>query len=383
MSAGPGLPPLDDLEIHAGMPLGMRRTPGPELPAEPDPDPRAALDRLLLDALSAGPCHVAFSGGRDSSVILAAATAVARREGLPDPVPLTERFPHHPMTHETEWQELVVRHLGLQDWVTVEVGDELDALGDLATRLLRRYGPYLPAPAHNMAFVAGKAGSGTLLTGTGGDEIFTSWLYHRPPVRHVLTARPRRRVPLRLVFHGLPARVRHQVDLRRDTTARLPWLRPGAQRDAERRLHAGWPYLRTLDEGLRYMFATRGFELTRAALTTFAADAGVRLVEPFWEPASALSVARASPRRGYRTRDEALEALFADLLPPQVLRRSTKAIFTQAAVGPRTRAFAETWDGRGVDHDLVDAETLRAEWLKPVPDARSRCALQHAWLARH
>ena len=39
---------------------------------------RAALERAVLPAVRSGRCHVLFSGGRDSSLVLAVATAVAR-----------------------------------------------------------------------------------------------------------------------------------------------------------------------------------------------------------------------------------------------------------------------------------------------------------------
>ena len=55
--------------------------------------PRAAFEAAILPGLRRSPCLVSFSGGRDSSAVLATATAVARREGLPLPVPITHRFP--------------------------------------------------------------------------------------------------------------------------------------------------------------------------------------------------------------------------------------------------------------------------------------------------
>ena len=55
--------------------------------------PRAALEAVVLRALLRPPCLVSFSGGRDSSLVLAIASDVARRHGLPLPVPATNRFP--------------------------------------------------------------------------------------------------------------------------------------------------------------------------------------------------------------------------------------------------------------------------------------------------
>src|SRR4051812_39991790 len=75
--------------------------------------PRRALEEVVRPLLARTPCMVAFSGGRDSSLVLAVATDVARRDGLPEPVPLTRVFPSDAETHETDWQEQGIRHLWL------------------------------------------------------------------------------------------------------------------------------------------------------------------------------------------------------------------------------------------------------------------------------
>ena len=72
-------------------------------------EPSAALERAVLPALLRPPCVVSFSGGRDSSLVLAAAVAVARSEGLAAPIPITVRFPASAESDEQEWQERVVR----------------------------------------------------------------------------------------------------------------------------------------------------------------------------------------------------------------------------------------------------------------------------------
>jgi asparagine synthase (glutamine-hydrolysing) len=58
-------------------------------PSDTTTDPRQALEQVVRNALQRPPCGVAFSGGRDSSLVLAVATHVARRDGLPDPLPIT------------------------------------------------------------------------------------------------------------------------------------------------------------------------------------------------------------------------------------------------------------------------------------------------------
>ena len=132
------------LEIVTGMPFGSCPV---EPPAGPVPSPRAALASLLRPALANPPCVIAFSGGRDSSALLAVAVDLARREQWPLPIPVTLRF-SSAATEETAWQEVVLRHLGLDDWIRLQIGEELDLLGPLATRGLRRHGLLYPANAH-------------------------------------------------------------------------------------------------------------------------------------------------------------------------------------------------------------------------------------------
>ena len=60
--------------------------------------PREAMERVLREALQRAPCIVAFSGGRDSSAVLALAVDLARREGLQEPLPVTRRFLNAPMS---------------------------------------------------------------------------------------------------------------------------------------------------------------------------------------------------------------------------------------------------------------------------------------------
>jgi len=376
-----GLLPLEPLEVHTGMLLGSRRTALPEDDRTLGEKVGPVLDALLVRALAHQPCHVSFSGGRDSSVILAAATRVARREGLPDPVPLTARYPAFPATYEDEWQEAVVRHIGLRDWTIFHVGEELDALGDLATSLLRRHGLYAPTPAHSMAFFARQAGGGALLTGTGGDEILSPEGFRRRRFRDIARIRPRRRAVRAAVFNALPASVRSRIETRRRPIPSPTWLRPeGRQLLIEAWRDSSW-HEATWRDALVGMLDSRGYEVTRAVLDTFAREEGVVLIEPFYDPRFVRAFARSSPRMGFATREEALESLFRELLPRRVLHRSTKAVFNEVLAGPRVREFARSWDGQGIDDRLADPRALRAAWSQRSPDVRSLPSLQQAWLA--
>ena len=67
---------------------------------------------------------MSFSGGRDSSALLAVALNVARRQGLPEPVALTLRYSENTDTEESAWQKLVVDHLRPKAWEIVEVAPD-------------------------------------------------------------------------------------------------------------------------------------------------------------------------------------------------------------------------------------------------------------------
>lgn len=361
--------------------LGPRRTPAPTVAPAGSQDVHQVLDELLLDGMTRQPCHVSFSGGRDSSVILAAATRVARREGLPDPIPLTARYPSHPATEESAWQKTVVDHLKLREWMVFDVTTELDVLGETAVTLLRRHGVYLPTPAHSMALFTRRLGAGSLVTGTGGDEVLSPWGHRRRSLRELVTPQRPRQTARRVAFEALPAIVRNRITVHRAQPGSAPWMRPAARRAVERAWRADpfWQDL-TWRRALVAMLDFRSHEVTRATLETFARGEGVHLVEPFFDPRFVRAFARSGPRMGYASRTEAVHALFGGMLPAEVLERSTKAVFNTVFAGPRARAFAERWDGSGLAEDLIDPEALRAEWLRESPDVRTLAPLQLAWL---
>ena len=70
---------LTPIEIASGLVLGNSQRLEPAVEA---PIPAPPWNGHCSAPLQRGPCLVSFSGGRDSSAVLAVATAVARREGL-------------------------------------------------------------------------------------------------------------------------------------------------------------------------------------------------------------------------------------------------------------------------------------------------------------
>lgn len=369
----------EPLEIAAGGLYGL-------LPATALPPtsltPRQALDNAILPALEIGPCFVTFSGGRDSSGILAAATALARREGLPLPIPVTRVYPDLPDTDESSWQRLVVDHLRLKDWVRLEFrGGESDLLGDAARGSLRRHGVLYPAALHSHGAMFERLEPGSLLTGEGGDAV----LGNRRGTALALVRR--RRINTEVARAAADAllprplqRLRTQALLKNSHQAR--WLQPRALAEHARRAAAD-----IAAEPLLYPASTwfitrmRSFATIQHNHSAIAAEYGLRASDPLLDRGFLAALAPAGGRLGYPSRTMAMRALFSDVLPREALIRSTKASFNMAHTGGVTKEFARTWDGSGVDPTLVDVERLRQVWLSDQPTMTSGLLLQSAWLA--
>ena len=325
----------------------------------------------MLPALRRGPCFVSFSGGRDSSAVLAAATQVARREGLGDPVPLTIRSAGAPRSDETEWQERVVSHLGIGDWIRIEVADELDAVGPYAQRVLERHGLLWPFNVHFHLPMLEQAAGGTLFTGVGGDELWAS--------SHARRERLRRRA-LGLAPHALQGRA-----LARNRPIDYPWLRPDGIREAKRvaGAHAASEPWRLLPR-MRWYRGQDSMATGLRALELIAADAGATIEHPLLDARLWGAVAAAAPRGGFRDRETALLAVAGGVLPAETVSRRTKASFDAIFFHEHSRAFVRDWDGAGVPERIVDAAALRDHWREESPDAHSYTLLQAVWLAsRH
>lgn len=344
--------------------------------------PREALESAIRPALRSGSCHVMFSGGRDSSVVLAVATTLARREGLDPPVPVTRVYPRIAESDERTWQELVVRHLGLSDWLRWEFDHQHDLLGPEATASLRRHGLLWPAALHVQRSLYQRIGSGHVLSGEGGDEVLAG---RRINALHRLA---RRRLPSRSdlanaarAVQPRPARERRCRRALR-TIDPMPWVRPSAW---EQHL-----MLLARDDAmapLRWDHATwnlggrRVWQVMQANDAVVAEEAGVVSRHPLLDAQFLAALARAGGAWGWPGRTSVMMALFDDVLPESLLRRSTKASFNHAYRGPGTIAFAREWDGTGVDPSLVDPDALRDQWLGDQPTFSAAVLLHQAWLA--
>lgn len=346
-----------------------------------DQTARNAFVATVRDGLQRSPCFVAFSGGRDSSAVLAVADDVARREGLSRPIPVVMDYPSYPAAQETQWQELVLNHLGLQA-VRLDGSATSDLLGENARETLQSLGPVWPVTAHDRTPLLELARGGSLLTGEGGDEVLGpqritplvgTWRRRPRPSRQVLSA---------LAFAVAPRPVRRIIV--RGQSEHNQWMRRPAARKFVQQVSAD-----EADEPLRWAAAvlrqgrSRAGVLGLQTLDILSAQYDVHQLHPFLDQRFLSAFAAEGSPRGFVSRTEAMTHLFADVLPAAVLGRTSKATFNEAVMGLSAKAFAQDWDGTGVPLDLVDPVALRDEWLSETPSAASMPLLQHAWWSQN
>lgn len=362
--------------------LGLALEPDPNYPPfDLTPDtrpPQQALEEVLLDALSRSRVAIAFSGGVDSSGLLCLAAHVARTHGLPDPIAVTCRFPQARGSDEREWQELVVAHLHLEEWITIDLHDECDLVGAAAQRGLLAHGvrwpPLLHAEDATLPHVAGAI----YVMGNGGDELTFPT---RAGTLQLLASRRlvRDRAAARAIVDDLRPRL---AWLRRADDDRIPpWVLPTAYGRIRPLLHRH-PY----DDGFRWGRALRHRTTApwslrgNANLTGHIAERGSELLQPLTDRRVISAMLGACGRWGPPDRGTAARLLYGDTTPAAVLDRRDKGEFSAAVFGPASRAFVEQWDGSGVPDDLVDAERVLQAWNDPSPAYTSFALLQHAWL---
>ena len=366
------------------MPLGLE----PVAPLEVGDErftPRQALEQVFVEALSRPPCLLSFSGGRDSSALLAVATDVARRHGLTLPIPATLVFPGSSEADEDAWQDAVLEHLGLPDRVRIEIGgSRLDAIGPVAEDVLRRHGLLWPFNTHFHVPIVEQAAGGTVVTGFAGDELALLSMAARA---ERFLARPHRPRVEDLLVLGLalsPRAVRTTVHRRRarGELGALPWLTDGGRHLATQaagrqdgRVPLGW------DAKVRkYLWRGRYFRVCVASFARIGEDHGVRVVHPFVDPRVLDALARAGGFAGFGDRDDLVGILFGDLLPEAVVTRPTKAAFTDSLWTDIAIDFARSWSGDGDLPACVDREALHRNWLGPDRHVMSTLLLQQAWL---
>ena len=252
---------------------------------------------------------------------------------------------------------------GCADWHRIEIHDELDVVGPIATGILRQHGVAVAADASPATCRSStRCRGGSVMDGEGGDEVLGSAAHRVAPLARVRAlaasgALAPRTARARCACTGIGAGAARCA--RQWSDRRSPWLRP---RPAKRSLDA-------LDAVRRAPAAVvRGERPSRPA----PAHAGARRPQNrdgrprrhdvrLHEPAAASRRRARAGARGRVPRVVAIAppccgALAADLLPtPSWPARARRR--SPGATWPRTPVrFAEGWDGTGVDPELVDPE---------------------------
>lgn len=349
----------------------------------PHRHPLDVLKDVVRPALETGRCVVTFSGGRDSSAVLAVAVEVAREEGLPLPIPVTQVFAGAPETDESEWQELVLRHLSITEWERlVYVEGEADLIGPTATASLRQIGLVWPPALHTKERVWKAGRGGFLLTGEGGDEVFG--IRRITPITGLLRRQVgSRRQALRMAARSLaprPVRRRSTASEIRDKKS-LPWLTPMADA-AFRDLLVSDSLVEPLPWGsstislLRRRGVRKGLNNLAAAAAAF----NTTVVDPLLDPGFVYALAEFGGFFGFSGRSVATGALFGHLLPEALVTRRDKVYFNRVIFSESSKRFAASWDGEGVDTDLAVPDQLKRVWGFDRPHAASASLLQAAWL---
>jgi len=375
---------LSHLEAAAGWPLGGSARPTPRR-GRAGREPLAALALALERTLEDGPPAVAFSGGRDSSLLLAVTALACRRAGLGPPLPITLCMPgEFEEADENEWQSLVLEHLEIAEWRRIAIAGELDLLGPYARRHLLRDGVLFPANIHSVVPMLEAAGKRCLIVGQGGDELLSPQQWRS--VHDLLGGRRRpepRDLP-RLAFCAVPRPIRRlAVPVSREKLDTMHWLRPGAKVRLSRAIGRGFEQPALWPAAVRSLAARRDVVLPLHAMQHLAEADGHKLAAPLLDPGFVGAFARAGGLSGWGTRTATMDALARDLLPAQLVGRKTKASFNRVFFGDDSRGFAASWSGQGLDETLVDPEALRQEWLSETPDFRTSLLLQSAWLSEH
>lgn len=355
------------LERASGVVLGVADD---ELPTSAVPPPATspldALEAAVLPAVLRTPCVVSFSGGMDSSFLLAVAVRVARRQGLDDPVPVTWRFTDAPRAAESGWQDDVVRSLGLRDHVVLQADDDLDLIGPVARKVLRRYGVVHPANLHLHVPILELAGGGAVLTGFGGDQVLAGFGRSTKPSRRLIERLP------------TDARVRWRMLRGRDP---FPWLRTAVSRDVQKRLldeRRSQPD--AMSDRISWHLRRRDLRVTEKQFDVVATDLDVMAVHPFLAPGFHAALAGWDLPTGAAGRAELLNMMGINVFPHEVWAPRPKARFREVFVRRPTRNFAASWDGAGIDTDLIDADGLRQFWRDTPFSVGSALLVQQLWL---
>ncbi len=366
------------LEVSTGFIGGVFNV-GPQTHQEAGLEPGERLREVIRRALTAPPCLVSFSGGRDSSAILSVAVDEARRWGLALPVPVTLSFPRLPETDETDWQEGLIRHLELQTWERISFHDELDIVGPVAERTADALGsPFWPANAHFHQPIFAAARGGTVLTGFDGDTIFGHWQWE---ATHAALNGAMPRTPRQLAkasVPALPSGLRGRVVSRKATE--VPWLSRDASRLVARsRRETAGSEPANWAARCRWWPRRRMVWLAQETLRRIAETEQATVIHPLADPAFLMALGDHPSSRHWRGRTDRMRFLFDTLLPDPILGRTTKANLSRAVLAKHSRAWASHLAQTGtIEWSGVDAERLGEAIARDIEgEGRSGNLLHH------
>ncbi len=340
---------------------------------------------------AARPCFVAFSGGRDSSAVLAVAADLARRHGLPRPSrsPSSTRvFPSQTSRSGRSW---CCRHLGL-----TRAGPPRVPGGQRPAR--RGGADFVATPRDDLAGRPAREGR-------RAGAARRLWVApHRRGRRR--GARPAPRRPGQPLWRREPRKL-PAADLRAAGAALAPapyrsW-RGRAQFDDSRCSRGSGPTHERATTGC-WPPTSPGSPSRTAELPGVAADppcsrdglaqlptcwrpsTGSRMHEPLLDPGlRPLAGRRGRGRGGYESRTEAMR----DAVRRPAARRDPRPA-QQGLLQPRVHGRGDPGlrpspgTGRAWTRSSSTSEVLRAEWLSEFPSAISTPLLHAAWLStRH
>jgi asparagine synthase (glutamine-hydrolysing) len=161
----------------------------------------------------------------------------------------------------------------------------------------------------------------------------------------------------------------------------MPWLRPAAEKRALallRTRQAAVPV--RCNHAITAQSTHRCFTGAAGTFRALGEALGTTTDQPQLRPGVVESFAGACGWRGFANLRGILEQLAGDLLPADLLVERPAPHAIGVFFGARSREFATSWTGGGLDESIVDVDTLRQNWLSDRPDPRTACLLQYAWL---
>jgi asparagine synthase (glutamine-hydrolysing) len=365
-------PGLTAIETACGMPFG-----GPEPPRA-----RASLgvyETLVGDlapAAASGPLLVWVSGDDGTAIAASAAVEAARRAGAAAPVAITPQLRDE---DRDPYAEVVVRALGMSDWLRPDITELRGLLGPVAQDCLRRHGSMFPSLAYLFVPMLAAARGATLVA---GHSLHEGWTLARGAraVRAVHHIREARRLSHRdmqalAMLAPLPIRRRLSGPIARGMD--VPYLRAAARARATQLavddLIAG--PLRAGIAGQRAV-ARACVPTALSIYERLAAEQEARFVFAWGSPGVGAALAHELGWLAPVSPDA-----FRRLLAPSLPERTAPAVaatYRTIWTDPATQRFIAEWDGVGVDEELIDPDALRAAWRRG--DWRSGMLLQSAWL---